>query len=225
MAQKYADAVIVCDDGSADLTALIAHRLGADVIKHKENRGYGAALKSLFLRARRLGADILVTLNADGYDDPSMIPVVVKPIVDKTADLVIGSRFIDNQGSEEMPFYRRIGAKVITKLVDGISKLNITDTQSGFRAYSRNALQQLSLVQNGMGASIEIINKAKKGNFNILEVGILKPTEPFNVEVEIDSLRKLPSGSCIIPSQSKTTPKITICKDKNRVKIFKIEAP
>src|SRR4030042_554706 len=65
-AQKYADAVVVCDDGSSDLTCEIARRLGADVIRHKYNSGYGAAIGSLFERARTLGADVFVTLDADG---------------------------------------------------------------------------------------------------------------------------------------------------------------
>ena len=93
-AQKYADVVVVCDDGSSDLTCEIAERLGTDVVKHERNLGYGAAIKSLFERARALDADVLVTLDADGQHDPQEIPKVVWPVANCVADVVIGSRFM-----------------------------------------------------------------------------------------------------------------------------------
>ena len=77
-AQKYADAVVVCDDGSTDLTCEIAERLGADVVRHEQNLGYGAAIKSLFERAREFDADVLVTLDGDGQHYPAEIPNVVE---------------------------------------------------------------------------------------------------------------------------------------------------
>ena len=144
-AQKFADAVVVCDDGSTDLTAEIAERLGADVIKHERNSGYGAAIRSLFGRARELGADVLVTLDADGQHDANEIPNVLKPILQNKADIVVGSRFIDAQGTTEMPLYRRFGAKIITKLVNGSSKNGISDAQSGFRAYNRQTMEKLGV--------------------------------------------------------------------------------
>src|SRR4030042_4807226 len=94
-AQRYADAVVVCDDGSSDLTAKIAERLGADVVRHERNLGYGSAIKSLFNRARELGADVLVTLDGDGQHDPGDIPNVVEPIKNGVADIRLGSGFID----------------------------------------------------------------------------------------------------------------------------------
>lgn len=168
--QKFADAVVVCDDGSSDLTAIIAERLGADVVKHEQNFGYGAAVKSLFKRALELGADILVTLDGDGQHDPAEIPNVVKPIFHGTADVVVGSRFIDSRGTAEMPLYRRFGAKLITRLVNGSSKKGISDAQSGFRAYSRQALDRLSVVEAGMGASVEILLEANKYDLKVCEV-------------------------------------------------------
>lgn len=169
-AQKHADAIVVCDDGSSDATGEIAKRLGADVIRHKWNRGYGASIRSLFERARELNADVLVTLDADGQHDPEEISKVVKPIVLGVADLVIGSRFIETCGTKEMPFYRRFGAKLITKLVNGSSKNGVSDAQSGFRAYNRQALERLSPYEAGMGASVEILLKAGKHNLKICEV-------------------------------------------------------
>lgn len=169
-AQKFADAVIVCDDGSTDLTAKIAERLGADVIQHEKNSGYGAALGSLFERAREFGADILVTLDADGQHNANEIPNVVKPIVDGVADVVIGSRFVDENGTAEMPFYRRVGARFITKMVNGSSKNGVSDAQSGFRAYNRQAMEHLSVFEAGMGASVEILLEASKHHLKIYEV-------------------------------------------------------
>ncbi len=169
-AQKHADVVVVCDDGSSDLTSEIAQRLGADVIRHERNLGYGGALKSLFERARELGADVLVTLDADGQHDPQEIPNVLKPIADGEADVVIGSRFVDADGTKEMPLYRRVGARLITKLVNGSSKNGVSDAQSGFRAYNRQALERLSVVEAGMGASVELLLEASKHDLKICEV-------------------------------------------------------
>jgi glycosyltransferase involved in cell wall biosynthesis len=169
-AQKYADAVVVCDDGSSDLTCEIAQRLGADVVRHEQNSGYGTAIKSLFERARKMGADVLVTLDGDGQHDPVEIPAVLKPIVDGVSDVVIGSRFIDVRGTAEMPLYRRLGAKLITKLVNGSAKNGVSDAQSGFRAYNRQALERLSVIETGMGASVEILLEASKHDLKICEV-------------------------------------------------------
>ena len=92
-AQKYADVVVVCDDGSADLTKQIAERLGADVVRHEQNSGYGAAIQTLFKRAKELRADVLVTLDGDGQHDPEEIPQLITPILTGNAEVVLGSRF------------------------------------------------------------------------------------------------------------------------------------
>jgi len=105
-AQKYADKVVVCDDGSSDMTAEIAERLGADVARHERNLGYGAAIQSLFRRAREL--------DADGQHDPREVPNVVKPVLEGNG--VIGSRFVDERSTYTMPWYRRAGVKFITRL-------------------------------------------------------------------------------------------------------------
>jgi len=170
-ALRFADVVVVCDDGSSDLTAEIAERLGADVIRHERNLGYGAAIRELFDRARELGADVLVTLDADGQHEPSEIPQVVKPILEGTADLVVGSRLMDNRSSYKMPWVRRAGVKFITKLTNGNSGNNgVKDSQSGFRAYSRKVLEKLVLTEDGMGVSSEILINARKQGFKAQEV-------------------------------------------------------
>ena len=169
-AQKFANHVIVCDDGSTDYTAKIAVSLGADVVIHEKNSGYGASIKSLFDRAHELNADIFVTLDADGQHEPNEIPFVIKPIIEGTADIVIGSRFVDKNGTSEMPRYRQFGAKLITKMVNGSAKNGVTDSQSGFRAYNHIALDRLNFFEAGMGASVEILLKASKSDLRIAEV-------------------------------------------------------
>jgi glycosyltransferase involved in cell wall biosynthesis len=169
-AQKFAGKVVVCDDGSTDYTAKIAESLGADVVRHEKNDGYGASIKSLFMYAHELNADVFVTLDADGQHEPNEIPFVIKPIVEGEADVVIGSRFVDKNGTAEMPLYRQLGAKLITKMVNGSAKNGLTDSQSGFRAYSHTALDRLNFFEDGMGASVEILLKASKHDLRIVEV-------------------------------------------------------
>lgn len=169
-AQGHAGKVVVCDDGSSDLTAEIARRLGADVVCHGRNLGYGAAIKSLFKRAGELGADVLVTLDGDGQHDPREIPKIVKPIVDGTADVVVGSRFVDKYSSAAMPWLRRAGVKFITKLANNGSRNDVEDAQSGFRGYSRSSLEALNLSEDGMGVSTEILIDLRKNGLRVCEV-------------------------------------------------------
>jgi len=169
---KYVDEVIVCDDGSTDMTGEIAERLGAMVIRHERNRGYGATIVNLFRRARELGADVMVTLDADGQHNPDDIPRLVKPIIDGEADIVIGSRFLDDESKELVPKYRRVGIKAITSLSKAFSYKELSDAQSGFRAYSKKAIELLKPTEQGMGVSTEILVKAKRLNLKVLEVPV-----------------------------------------------------
>ncbi|MGD0397142.1 MAG: glycosyltransferase family 2 protein [Nitrososphaerales archaeon] len=170
-AKKQADAVIVCDDGSTDSTWRIAASLGADVVRHERNLGYGAAIASLFRRAREMNAEVMVTLDGDGQHDPAVIRTLTKPIEEGAADIVIGSRFSE-EGSSQMPEYRRAGAKAITKLLEVMSHSGITDAQSGYRAYGRKALETVEPTEMGMGASTEILSRANGAGLKILEVPI-----------------------------------------------------
>ena len=169
--KKITDSIIVCDDGSSDLTGEIARGLGAIVISHSKNMGYGAAIRSLFLKSKELGLDSLVTLDADGQHRIEDVNSVFDPINDKIADIVIGSRFLDKK-SEEMPRYRKVGVKIITKVTNLSIKEKLTDSQSGFRAYSKNALQKIIPSDAGMGVSTEILIKASNMNLKIAEVPI-----------------------------------------------------
>lgn len=167
--QKHVDVVLVCDDGSKDSTAEIAERLGADVIRHEKNMGYGAAIKTLFTTARELNADVLITLDGDGQHDPQEIPQLVAAVLEKKVDIVLGSRFFDSK-ENGVPRYRNWGIKLISKLTGAASNHNFNDAQCGFRAYGRKALMGLNLIENGMGSSVEILMKAKKQGLTIAEV-------------------------------------------------------
>ena len=170
--QKVADKVIVCNDGSTDLTGEIAERLGAIVINHPKNRGYGAGIRSIFLKANELDADILVTFDADGQHRIEDIKSVVEPLQKNEGDIVIGSRFI-GENNDNVPKYRKAGIKTITNITNTSTDLNITDSQSGFRAYNKRVLEQMDLSDYGMGVSSEILIKASRKGFKILEVPIV----------------------------------------------------
>ena len=197
--KKYADSIIVCDDGSTDLTKEISEELGAIVISHSKNRGYGAAINSLFLKAKELESDIFVTFDADGQHRIEDIPVVTKPIMNNEADVVIGSRFLETK-SDEMPNYRKVGIKIITKVTNLSIKEKLTDSQSGFRAYSKKALDEIIPSDEGMGVSTEILIKASNLDLKIAEV-------PIKVSYEGETSTKDPisHGSSVIFSTIKFT--------------------
>lgn len=163
--------VIVCNDGSSDSTGIIAEKMGVIMINHTKNLGYGAAIGSIFKKAREEKFDILVTFDSDGQHRISDIEKIIEPIQNKTSDIVIGSRFTEN-GKADMPKYRKMGIKVITNLVNSQTSEKILDSQSGFRAYSSEVLSQMNLSESGMGVSTEILIKANKLKFRISEVPI-----------------------------------------------------
>ncbi len=166
-----ADTIIVCNDGSTDLTSEIAEKMGALVINHKKNLGYGGAIRSIFLKAKEINGDVLVTFDADGQHRIQDIENVTNPIINQEADLVIGSRFLDDS-EKEVPQYRKVGIKVITKITNASINEKLTDSQSGFRAYSKQVVSELNPSELGMGISTEILIKASSKNFKILEVPI-----------------------------------------------------
>ena len=158
---KYADQVVVCDDGSVDNTYEIADAAGANVIRHEKNCGKGEAFQSLFQFARHSNVDVIVTIDGDGQFLPEEIPKLVKKIESNEADVVIGYRF---DGAAEMPNYRKFGNKMLDKMTNMATQLSVRDTQSGFRAYSKNIIKLIDFKNKGFGADTEIlINAAKNG--------------------------------------------------------------
>ena len=169
--EKNIAKIIVCNDGSTDLTSKIANKMGAIVINHPKNLGYGAAIKSLFSKARELDADVLITFDADGQHRIEDINKVLEPIEHNNADIVIGSRFLDKK--MKIPAYRKFGINAITKMSNITTKKKITDSQSGFRAYNKKSLQEIIPSDNGMGISTEILIKANKKSLRVIEVPII----------------------------------------------------
>lgn len=201
-AREYADVVVVCDDGSSDMTGKIAEGLGAVVVKHQKNLGYGAAIQSLFGEARRLDADVLVTLDGDGQHHVDDISGLLKPILGGEADVVTGSRFADglDNGGNHLPWYRRWGIKAITKLTASASRCKLTDAQNGLRAYGRDALEKLELFENGMGVSVEVLVRAKEQGLRLAEV----PTECKYSGVEKPSSHNpIKHGASVVSSLAK----------------------
>jgi glycosyltransferase involved in cell wall biosynthesis len=178
-AKNYASEVLVYDDGSVDNTSEEAKAAGATVIRNAKSKGYGVGIKTLFEAAREKNDVLMVTLDSDGQHDPDDIPRIIEPIMSGRADIVIGSRFLNAYDKHKVPSFRSLGIKAITKVTQSASYNNITDAQSGFRAYSRQALTKINLFEQGMAVSTEILLRAKERNLLIEEVPIIIS---YNVE-------------------------------------------
>jgi glycosyltransferase involved in cell wall biosynthesis len=168
--QKYVDRVVVVDDGSSDATADRAASAGAHVVRHEWNAGYGAALRTCFETAREMGAERMVIIDSDGQHDPEEIPQLLQPL-DRGVDLVIGSRFCNGNG-REIPAYRKVGMKVLDITTNFLGGLSVTDTQSGFRAYGKRAIDCICIDDDGMSAGSEILLQAKDNKLKVEEVEI-----------------------------------------------------
>jgi glycosyltransferase involved in cell wall biosynthesis len=164
--------IIVCDDHSTDNTNKIAKSLGVDVVTHSKNMGYGSAIKSIFAKAKEIDSDVLVTMDADGQHRIEDLKKILEPILSGTVDVCIGSRFL-GKNVENVPSYRKVGIKVLTKLTNVSLKEAITDSQSGFRAYAKKAISEIIPTDSGMAISNEILLKASSLNLRIGEVPIV----------------------------------------------------
>ena len=166
----YVDKVVVCDDGSTDDTAVLAKKAGAVVISHEKNLGYGATISTLFDYCRKNNAEIMVTLDGDGQHNPDQIPDLINVILKHKVDVVIGSRSL--RDDKDLPSYRRTGIKIITSTINSATNLKVTDSQSGFRAYSKSAIDLIHPTESGMGVSTEILVKISNNGLSIAEVPI-----------------------------------------------------
>ncbi len=168
--RQHALRVIVVDDGSEDRTSDIARLAGAQVIVHPSNQGKGVALKTGFHAAR--DADIIVTLDSDGQHHPEDIPKLLEPILKGEADVVNGSRYLNGKG-KETPSYRRVGQNVLD-IATNISSgdLDITDSQSGFRAFAGHTLPVFHFHSKNYTIESEMLIEAANAGLRIKEVEI-----------------------------------------------------
>jgi len=175
-AQQYCSTVVVVDDGSADNTVSIAAQTDAVVLEHRENVGKGGAVQTIFDYVHGHDFDALVLIDGDGQHIPDEIPDVAKPVLEDSVDMAIGSRYIE-QKKTETPLYRRFGQRVLDVLTTGSTQSELTDTQSGFRAFSPTAVEELTLSTDGIGVESEMISKATEKGLQMSEV-------PINVRYE-----------------------------------------
>jgi len=158
--QKFGTVVVV-DDGSTDNTYRLAQKLGAIVISHDKNMGYGKSISDLFTYAKKKNFSILVTLDTDNQHNPDEIPEFIKAL--ETSDIVTGNRFMSDS---EVPKYREFGIKTISKLS------GVKDAQCGFRIYNKRAISLMAdkLYESDMGISVEILKVAQLNNLRITEI-------------------------------------------------------
>lgn len=169
-AKKYVDEVLVVDDGSLDRTAEMAAESGAVVIQHQRNMGKGAALRTGFKEALERGADMVVTLDADGEHYPRDIPKLVEPIRSGKADIVVGSRLHD--GGEKGPFMRKLSRGITTLILGRLFNVHVSDTQSGFRCFSRKAIERLDFKGDSFVAESEMLIDASREGLRMVEVPV-----------------------------------------------------
>lgn len=169
-AKRHVDEVLVIDDGSIDETAKVAEEAGAAVIKHKENKGKAFGVKNAFKYALENDFDVVVTIDGDGQHDADEIPNLLKPIAEGEADMSIGFRF---GRLTEMPLWRKVGKRVLD-YATGVGAEKITDSQCGFRAFNRKAIESFvpRLRGNGFSVESEQLVLAKDFDLKIAEVRI-----------------------------------------------------
>lgn len=162
--------VVVVDDGSRDDTPAVALARKVWVLRHPINRGQGAALQTGIRFALARGAGVVVTFDSDGQHDPTDIPAVVAPVLAGTADVALGSRFLGR--TVGMPASRRIVLKAAVLFTRIVSRIRVTDTHNGLRAFTRAAAGAIRIRQDRMAHASEILDEIKRLNLRYAEVPV-----------------------------------------------------
>jgi len=169
--RPHVSEVVLVDDGSSDATGERANRAGAWVLTHAINRGQGAALATgMKFAVDNLNADIIINYDADGQHSSEEIDAIVKPIMIGRADVVLGSRFLNNNSN--VPFFRKIVLKagiIFSRITSG---LKITDTHNGFRAFTGEAAKKIRITQDRMAHASEILDEIGRNNLRYVEVPV-----------------------------------------------------
>lgn len=180
--------LLLVDDRSKDNTVKVAKKLKIKTIVHKKNTGYGGNQKTLYTNALKMGADYVIMLHPDGQYDPKDLPKFVKVLKSGKADLVMGSRFMGKKG-DETPFYKSISIRIITLLFNLVLGIHITEANTGYRGYTRKALETIPFMKNGNGyifdpqAIIQVVNAGLK----IKDVPVVKK---YNEEAVSPNFKK-----------------------------------
>lgn len=186
--QNQVDRVIVCDDGSTDMTPEIAERMGAKVVRHKKTRGKGAAVRSALRETKELGADVVVIIDADEQYASNEISKLIQPILSGQVDFVIGARTSEDELRRNIPLYRRLGDKAVAKLFEILTGKRLSDVTCGFRAISGKALDAFEISGKEVNVDVELLMQAHSKGFRIVEVPIeceyyrpIKPSRKIQV--------------------------------------------
>lgn len=182
--KRYAENIVVIDDGSTDRTPqFLQQDSGIQVVTHAKNRGYGAAIVSAFEFALRSDSDVLITMDCDGQHEPARIPVLFEAIHD--VDIVSGSRYLRDfrQNTLVTPADRRYINQTITRELNELLGLSLTDAFCGFKAYRIDALSKLHITETGWGMPLQVWVQAVQLGLRVKEVGVprlyLDPNRAF----------------------------------------------
>lgn len=186
---KYVDLIIIVDDGSNDKTANVVKNKKAVVLKHCINLGQGAALQTGFEYSKKFNPKVVITYDADGQFEAKEIPKIIKPILDRETDVVLGSRFLGK--TVNMSLIRKYILKLGILFTLIFSEIKLTDTHNGFRALSNKALNLVEITQNRMAHASEIIDEIKRNNLSYLEVPVTVKYDDYSKQKGQKSLNSV----------------------------------
>ena len=195
LAMDVVDEVILVDDVSRDETVEIAERLGLKTVVHLQNRGYGGNQKTCYIEALKSGADVVVMVHPDNQYDSTLVPEMIRPLLEGTADIVLGSRLLSGTAlSGGMPIWKFVSNRFLTGVENLAFGLRLSEYHTGFRAYSRRLLETLPFLLNSDDFVFdqEIMAQAVCFGFRVAEVPV--PTRYFAEASSVNFRRSVQYG-------------------------------